>query len=129
MNARRKFLGLIGKAAVAAPALPHVVSESVARRVADSTMSGGFVTPQSVGRETWTHKLSKTAFNALYQKRQEDADKIQLSALHRQDGCDPDIHCLRSLSPTARQRMQMRRDTSKRERLAGMARILWPEDD
>lgn len=126
MNGRRAFLGFIGKAAAAAPALPHVVSELAAEQVGFGVGKSrdGVVTPQA---SSWTHKLSKEAFKKLLRSRERKTDLIRLTALHRLDGCDPDIHCLRSLSPGARQRMQLRRDLANRSELARMSNELWPE--
>lgn len=125
MKGRRAFLSFMGKAAAAAPALPHVVSEQVAQNVSFGMAGDGVVG----GSSSWTHKLTKKAFNALLKRRENRADTIRLMALHRLDGCDPDIHCLRSLSPAARQRMQIRRDKASRAQLSEMADILWPGDE
>ncbi|MGP1257092.1 MAG: hypothetical protein ACTS10_21940 [Kiloniellales bacterium] len=127
MRGRRAFLSFMGKAAAVAPALPHVVSEQVAQNVSFGVVSDSAIGSQSC--DSWTHKLSKKAFNALLRARENKADTIRLMALHRLDGCDPDIHCLRSLSPSARQRMQIRRDKAARERISEMSDILWPRDE
>lgn len=129
MNSRRAFLGFIGKAAAAAPALPHVVSQAVADEVAGASR----YTYTTLGVQGYTdlaprtHELSRSAFNALLRKRERTSEVLRLEALHRVDGCDPEVHCLRSLSAASRRRMQLRRDLANRDKLTAMGRKLWPE--
>ena len=126
MNGRRAFLSFMGKAAALAPAVPHVISERIAHDVSSGVKGAAFGVPQPA---EWTHKLSKKAFNRLVRTKENEADLLRLASLHRMDGCDPDIHCLRSLSPTARKRMQIRRDKAMRDRHVRLTDILWPRDN
>ena len=59
-------------------------------------------------------KAAARAAERSFQRKQE------LAAVHRIGGLDPSIACLRSMSPTARARMQIRRDGQDRTLLEGL---------
>ena len=48
--------------------------------------------------------------------------------LYRAGGCDPEIACLRSLSASARARLQLRRDRRAKAKMRKIDERLWPSD-
>ena len=128
---RRNFLKLAGRALAAAPAMPAVVSQAVGREFGSAIgLMGGYSAAAAPAAGKWTHRLlSKLEYHLLTRSRSDFLATHELSALHRQDGCDPEIACLRSLSPSARKRMQLRRDQQTKAQISRMDDRLWPFHD
>ena len=119
---RRAVLGGVGAAAAAGPA---AVAASAVEGATGHALGGmgamGTAFDLRTGWKAAHVDVATAAIRERVERRQ------QLAAGHRIGGLDPSVACLRSMSPTARARMQMRLDDQARTLLENLWNQMFAE--
>lgn len=128
--ARRRLLGGLLSAPIAAPLVGRAVAETAIRDIGWATESATVLGPGAVGASAWSIAgLSKLVWKSLAREREMKQLKMSREAVYRQGALDSDLACLNSLSMSYRLCLQRQRDTDRWRELDNMQRKMWPDND